>query len=306
MNKRRLNLAITAVELLVVWTSFGAICRPADAVSPTANRHWSKAMAVRRAADFCNSIGVKPAGNPTALFPCPNPFPDEQDLYWGKTWQLKFPDGTEIHVADGSGIVTDYTNLEHFDPMIHTSSQAISKRSALAIAEKVRKASGQLTELDIPTASLQDIGSPGDQWSVTWARIANGDKYEDQDAEVTMGGTTGIIEYYVLRFRSRPPASVTATITKAKAEKTAVLCLTTHGVKGAALHKTDRQVVQPNRRWKPEHANDPDAETPTGSPARHAWVCSFVADDERSPRFYKVFVDVRTGKVIGGRLMTLR
>jgi hypothetical protein len=265
------------------------------------------AQVIAAAQAFCTAIGAPETGSAEAHYPAPVGYDGAQPTYYVPRWDVKYPSGTKLEIADADQKVVFYSypgpsglsdpSADPVDPA-DWATQAVTLASQVLTNAHVLSGSGFSPELGNPVAKTVQIRMPasteGHRWIVTWPRIFTQSPYlpvpyRDQMATVVMQPESGHVQALCCKFTSVATALTTYTVTSAVAESTARGVLPPD-IQQLPMAETNVQIILPNGKWD-SGVSDADVSVP-----HVAWVCTFGAGHY----VYEVWVDVCTGSVLGG------
>lgn len=268
----------------------------------TVNPILTKAMATKRALEFCQEVGEPLNAPSTAIYPAPEQFVG-QVVYWQNRWRVVFKDNgipkATVEVADADNTVVWYKNdaallQRRNDKSVHQTD--ISESIAIQKSKAVVTAAGNKDELEfLPKSSLQPSLMDRD-WLIEWHRVYAQVPYRLQGANIVLDAQTGSLQSLVKTFISPPPKGVSLKFTPDEAYKIAAQQFAARKLEDIGPTRIQLEVVQPNRLWQPG-----GKEKETQPVSRVAWTC--FRSTKAGPGI-DVWVDAETGEVIGGNVDT--
>lgn len=252
----------------------------------------TKEQAIQIATDFCQAISEPVNAAATAVYPAPDDDPD-RPTYWQPRWLITFGCEAAVQVVDATGVISRYVNTALMNSDSKFSNDPLTHEAALELGARVLQETRHTASLGSPTAlplctlSTTDSGS----WMTMWPRIEQGIPLQFQHAGVALEAATGRVASVGLTFRSPSPDPVTVSVSHGEAIATALAQLHRIGANDFTPREPVQEWVQPNKFWETAR------EIPLpGHPVQLAWVCEFNSGNA----CFWVWVDVRTGAVIGG------
>lgn len=265
--------------------------------------HLTQAQAIEAASAFCRSIGVAVQAPATAVYPSPD-FLKNPPHYWLPRWQVTLAPQIEVEVVDATGKISSFFNVGVSNQFSYEpAAEVISEAEAITRAQSLLKASGQVSELGVPKASLEQYSSKpmmaSHRWVITWERLYQGVPYKDENIVALLQAETGEPIALGVNFRSAPLAAAASaspnTATRGSlpdAVSIASSWVKTSNLPPMTFRIVETLVVQPNKFWLSE--GQQDQKVP--GPVRVAKIVTFSVGSD----LIQVWVDAKTGEVIGG------
>ena len=265
--------------------------------------HMTQAQAIEAASAFCRSIGVAVQAPANAVYPAPDLLKNPPH-YWLPRWQVTLAPQIEVEVVDATGKISSFSNLGLSNLFSdEPAGEAISEAEAITRAQSLLKASGQVSELGVPKASLEQYSSKpmmaSHRWAITWERLYQGVPYKDEGVVVLLQAETGEPIGLGVNFRSAPlaaaaSASPNTAATRALPDAVGIASswVKTLNLPPMTFRIVETLIVQPNKFWLSEGQKEQKVPVPV----RLAKIVTFSAGSD----LLQVWVDAKTGEVIGG------
>lgn len=256
----------------------------------------TEAEAISRAVSFCNRVGVPITLNANAAYPAPNRFAAEQDSHWQARWRVRFGNGTEVDVADGTSIVTWCSN-----PVLYQTDKdrraglLLSRDQAIARATEILLATGQERGVDFLDAQLTSNNAGelalDNAWYVRWDRMLQGIPYRYQGVNITIQADTGALRGMSVTFPTPPIKPFEFHVNSARAGATAIRFADGRVPPEYTPATIQASILPVNDFWL-----HPELERATSGALRPVWVARF----RSFATTYDIWVDIETGSVVGG------
>ena len=306
-----MNYHYKTIEPLNVWR-VAALCSlllmmaaaPIRAAETEAAARLTEAQAVQVASEFCQRVGAPVTADGVADYPLPQSLASAE--HWQLLWRVRFKGQATVEVVDATGNVAAYTNdalnaQRDKDWQRPAQPGGINIREAEQKAMALVEASGNKNELGFKRAVLWQITQPptaaGQGWMVSFERMKSTVPYRDQGAHVVLDPESGLATTFITRFRTPPPAEEsTMRFTPKEELETAEKQLIAAGKPGTVRITGKKLVVQPNTFWE----NGGKGKVESLPISRVAAVYYYRTTEGNYEWTYEVWVDLDTGKVIGG------
>jgi hypothetical protein len=276
---------------------------PRDFSAPQSDVSSSDAIAIANA--FSSKAGLVATGTPNAIYPYQE-FKGSvariPEHYYLPRWSVQYPSGLSIEVAAQSRQVVAMRAMGSYGDK--AAGTAIPQTKAIELAHQIVEAASLKSAVNSsPTCQEMQIASPPKadthMWMIRYPRITTDNvPFRDDDVSIMLMAETGKMKIMSANFHTAEPPITNRNVTTNLALTTAKqtldsLKLTPVG----AIPAPTEMVVQPNS----FPAQRTSIDEKRGAP-RYAWVCMFPIQQGR----VEVWIDVETGKVIGGETAYLK
>ncbi|MFB3881130.1 MAG: hypothetical protein ACE149_07695 [Armatimonadota bacterium] len=255
----------------------------------------SRSRAVGIASRFSDQAGIPLGDRPQAVFRVAKwPF--------GPRWEVRRGELVSVSVEANDGSVIEVSNRS-----AQAANSALGMKATLSEKAAKTPAERLLELMEVPRKELVFEGTRltggegvGESWSVQWARVADGIRYNEDGCHVVVDGRTGEIIYAVRRFWSAPPKSLAVKVGKEQLpgilKRIAARVQPSGGI--AVSGEPELLIVQPNNYYpKPRKAKQSRYLGAT----RVAWeVRAADTEGKGHRREYRIWIDVVTGELLGG------